>query len=633
MNEQEKRCHGHFKKMFDHQWGLNQKYRDQYDDDLEYYVGNRDEAAYPLQYKLTFPQLLPRVLSMLSKMLEHIYQGGSKDLVSVSPRKKSDIDRAPRVQGLLNFQLENLNAIDQAGSSYMLNMQWMTNALAFGKGITKLYWRKEERIAPLRVQVPTPVFDNVGRLVRIDVKSVLQQAPQIAYDGPYAEVIHNKLCVPHPNYRSIQQMPGFFVVYRKSIQDIAEKVDKGIYLRSALEDIVINSGGSKDPSAGDKSYEGISKSVSLEGIDYGQFSSEYSLPSIDIYEGYSKYIFPEDEVPYEVGSGIKIKGKESEAICHFTESALLKIQKNNYGYRPFFDISCIQHPESYWDLGFIRIGKDIQEQLNTLGNTRYQNAIMSVNQMLKVRADADIPPESLIWKPFGLVPVDDMNDVQPLLVNDMTTSGVFREQEQFFKDTISDMTGLYPYNMGSTPERQEHVGTIYSLQAVGEARTKLLLMTMDYQGFQPFLRYMMLLNTWHLPDDFESRVITNNGTTFTPMFPGDIHPGYDFSVRYTSMEPSLGKQFRAQQLIQYAQMWVQSPYLQQYEFMRAIMELMDLHDPERFLITPQQVAAQQQQALQTKIQLELGKAQLQDAMQARDDQRTIEREVVKGILS
>lgn len=635
LSEREKECLSHFYKMFEHQWNLNEEYRDQYDEDLEYYIGFRHQERYPIFYNMFFPQLLPRILTMLGRMLEQIYQGGTSELVSARPRKASDAERAPRVRGLLNYQLENLNSIDAAGSSYLFNLAWMTNALAWGKGVAKLYWRKEERIAPLRQYVPMPVTDRNGRIMGFDIKSVITQAPQVVYDGPYAEVLHNKLMVPHPNYKNIQLMPGFFVVYRRSLDQIIKNVEKGIYRSDSLEQLKNSfENSSIEPSLGNKSYEAISKSIELEGMDFSTFKSDYSSPGIDIIEGYAKYIFPEDEVPYEVGSGIKIKGKESEGIAHFDEmgKVLFKIQKNTYGFRPFFDISGIMHPESFYDLGIIRMGKDIQDQYNTLANTRHQNAIMSVNQMLKINANSDIPPEALIWKPYGLIPVEDMNDVQPLVVDDMTKGGIFREQEDFFKSTIEDMTGMYRYNMGSTPTRQEHVGTIYSLQAMGESRTKLLLMTMDFQGFQPFLKHMMLLNTWHLPDDFEVRINTQRGDMFSPLFPGDLHPDYDFTVRYTSMEPALGKHFRAQQLIQYAQMWQQSPYLQQHQFMRAILEMLDFHDTDKYLKSPQQVASEQAAMMQQQIQLQLGQMQMQDQMAARDDERTLQREIVKGLL-
>ena len=177
------------------------------------------------------------------------------------------------------------------------------------------------------------------------------------------------------------------------------------------------------------------------------------------------------------------------------------------------------------------------------------------------------------------------------------------------------------------------MGTIYSIQNMGEARTKLLMMTMDHQGFRPFLKHMMLLNTYYLDPKSEIRINTPQGDGFSQMFPGDLHPEFDFQRRYTSMEPALGKHFRSQQLMQYAQMWAQSPYLQQHQFMKAIFELMDFQDGDRFIKSPEQVQQEQQQMMQQQIQLKALEMQGQNALAAEQDERTLQRDLVKGIMS
>lgn len=636
MNSDDMVAFKHFIAAYKDQWDLNDYYRKQYDDDLEYYLGYRDASQYPMDFNMTFNKLLPRVMTVLSRMMDQIYQSPSHNIVSARPRKRADVPRAPRAEGLINFQLENLNSIDQPGGSYAFNFQWMFNAVTWGKGISKLYWRKEERITPQRISMPIPVTDNYGNVIDIDVQPVLITAPQIAYDGPYAEVLHNKNFVPHPYYKNIQEMPFVFCVYTRSVDYLKRMADRGVFRN------VDKLGGNdkiRPPfsmSETHASAERYAKSIGIDGVvSTEELRSDRMAPEVDVVEGYGKYIFPEDEVPYEIGSGLQIKGYESEAIVHIGNyKTILSIQKNEYGSRPFFSIGGYHHPELFWDLGLIKLGKAVQEQVNNLGNTRYQNALMLVNQMLKVRMDADIDPEYLIWKPFGVVPVEEMGDVEPLVVPDASQTGAFREQEQFFEEVLEDITGMYRYNMGSTPERQEHVGTIYSLQSMGEARTKLLLMTMDYQGFQPFLRHMMTLNTWHLPMEFEARVLGMNGEEeYTPIFPEDVHPEYDFSMRYTAMEPALGKQFRAQQLIQYAQMWAETPYLQQHQFMKSILELLDFKDPEKYLYTEEQVQQQQMQQMQQMVAAEMMQHQLRESEADNQFQRDSAESIIKGLLS
>lgn len=596
----------YFLPSYKRQYDLNSYARRNYDEDLEYYTSYRPSTRYPLAYSESFNKLLPKIMTILSRFMDQLYQAGTGDLVSVRPRKRQDVERAPRIQGLLNQQLENLNDIDSHGGSYLFNFQWMFNALTFGKGVAKLYWRREERIAPRRQYMPVPKMDRQGRIVGVDFKSRVIQEPQLVYNGPYAEIIHNKLFVPDPFYRDIQKMPFVFCVYSKPVDHLKKMQDKGIYRNVGKigwpSGSLPNSSGNES-SMGSDSFERFSKSIVIEGANYySEDDLERKSPNVDIIEGYGKYIFPEDDVPYEIGSGIKIKGPETEAIIHIGNyKEVLRLEKNLYGVRPFFDIGAYYHPEMYWDIGLIRLGKGIQEQYNNLGNLRMQNAMMLVNQMLKVQRDSDLSPEALIWKPFGILPVDSMDEVQALETPDAFQSNVFREQESFFSDALDDILGMYKYGQGGTPDRQEHVGTIMSLQSVGEARTKLLLMTMDHTGFRPLLKHIMRLNMFHLPDDYEAKVNTPQGMGFSPLFPGDIHVEYDFSARYTGMEPALGKQYRAQQLIQLSQLWQQSPYLQHQQFMKAVMELMDFQDSDKYVKTPEQVAQERQQAMQAQM--------------------------------
>jgi hypothetical protein len=521
-----------------------------------------------------------------------------------------------------------------SGGSYLFNFEWMFNALTFGKGICKLLWKKEERVAPQRITIPVPRFAPNGQLMGMEPMEILRELPQIVYDGPYAEVVHNKLFVPDVRYKNIQKMPFCGQIYQRSLDYIQGMKEKGIWKN--IDELGWSASGHAGANiTGIDSGEKYARSIDIEGVTYtDEFLSDYSTANVDILEMYGRYIFPEDDTPYEVGSGYKIKGKESDAIAHIGNyKTLLSIQKNTYGRKPYFDISAYMHPELYWDIGIIRLGKDIQRQVDNLGNARFQNAIQLVNQMLKVRIDADIPQESLIWKPFGIIPVEDMDDVQPLIQPDVSQSNVFREQEEFFDATLSDMTGMYPYGMGQTPPRQEYVGTMYSLQSMGEARTKLLLMTMDHQGFQPFLRYMMTLNGWHLPSNFEFRI--GDGAKqqeFGQMFAGDIHPEYDFTARYTSMEPALGKQMRANQLIQYAQMWQGSPYLQQQQFMKAILEMLDFSDTDRYLRDDQQVQQMQQAQQQQQMQMQMAGMAMQGQQAQQQQEGELIRDVVKSLL-
>ncbi|MFX0194533.1 MAG: hypothetical protein ACFFCW_00300 [Candidatus Hodarchaeota archaeon] len=601
MNQRDERIFKHFMERYKFHWDKNQYYRTNHDENLEYYRGYRNTADYPLAYNENFNRILPIIYTILSRYMDQLYQGSN--IVSVKPRKRKDIERAKAVEGVLNFQLETLNDIDTQGGSYLTMYKWFFNTLTFGKGIAKIYWRKEERISPKRIALPMPNFDRFGNFQGYQIIDHVSQEMQMVYNGPYVEVVHNKLFLPHPEYKDIQKMPQLFTVYRRSIDEIKRLADKGIYKN--IHELGITGLGSASHQSMD-SREKFVKSLEIESAFQTEDSeSEHKSPDVDIVECYGRAIL--EDAPYEVGTGLKIKGREEEIIVHIGNyKTILSLQKNTYGMRPFFDMGNYYHPELYWDLGMVELTKGIQEQVDNLANLRIQNAMMLINQMLKVNVHADIDPEALVWKPFGIVPVDDMADVEPLAIPDFN-SNLFREQEQFYQDTIHDLMGMYPYNMGQTPQRQERVGVVYGIQAMGEARAKLMLMSSDYLGIRPLLKYMMILNTFHLPSGFEYRIGAYDQHQFGNIFGQDIHPDFDFAARYTAMEPALGKQARMERLIQLAGMWKDNPWINQYQWNKTLMELGDIREADYLLKSPQQFQQEQQQMAKMQMMAEQAK--------------------------
>lgn len=607
MNKRDEALFSHFMERYKYHWDANQYYRTEHDICLEYYRGYRNRVDYPLAYNENFNRILPIIHTILSRFMDQLYQ--SSNIVSVKPRKSADVQRAKAAEGVLNYQLETLNDIDVQGGSYLTMMKWFFNALTYGKGIVKAYWRKEERISPKRMALPVPNFDRLGNFQGYDTIDHISQVMQTVYDGPYIEVLHNKLFLPHPEYKDIQKMPQVFIVYKRPLDEVKRMADRGIY-KNINELGAPGIGGASHHTS--DSREGVAHSLSIESAFQTEDSdSDRKSPEVEIIEGYGKAILKEE--PYTIGSGYQIKGREEEVIIHIgNHKTILSLQRNQYGIRPLFDLGAYHHPELYWDLGLVTLTKGIQNQVNNLANLRIQNVMMQINAMLKVNVNADIDPEALVWKPFGIIPVDDMEDVQPLVVPDYS-SNMFMEQEKFYENTIQDIMGMYSYNLGQTPQRQERVGVVHSIQSMGEARAKLMLMSMDYLGIRPLLKYMMVLNTFHLPSGFEFRIGASDSQQqqFGNVFGDDLHSDFDFAARYTSMEPALGKQARAQQLVQMAGMWKDSPWINQYQYTKLMMELLDIRETESLLKTPQQFAQEMQQKQQAMMMAQQKQQQLE----------------------
>jgi len=604
MTKRQKEAYSYFYESYQLLKDLNQPYRDKFDTYDEFYRGYREDSDYPFAYNYSYHKIIPIIYTVLSRVMGHLYQ--NTDIAVVKPRHAQDIERADVISGVLNYQLNNMNNVDFQGGSYMVFFQWFLSALIHGKGIVKAYWRKEERSMPRRKEIPIPKIEN-GQVVGTDFYEVWVEEPTSVYDAPYIENLPVRQFMPDPEYRSIQEMPVVAHVYKKSMNWLKKMAEIGTFNKNANNVGKLSSDYHRSKSQARsghgtsiewEEFQGVFRDIedafTIEEIE----NDRHKGNNIDIIDCYGKYKLGEGKTV--VGEGLTFAAPEEEVVCTIANyETAVRLEPVQYGMKPFFDVGAHINPHRYWDIGMLELVKDVLEMYDNIANLRAHNSMMQVNTMIKVMSDSDIDPRSLVWKPFGIIPVESMNDIELLSPPDYT-GHTFNEQIQFFESVIQDVTGIYDYAKGVTPSRQEHVGTISSLQQVAENRIKLLILTMDYMGIRPLLKYMMMLNTHHLPSGFEFRITDAvEGEQFKKVWGSDLHVDYDFEARYAALEPALTKENRIATLMQYSQMWAQDPSVNQYEFKKAVLEMMDMVNPEKFLKDPkvvQQEMQQQQQA-------------------------------------
>ena len=131
-------------------------------------------------------------------------------------------------------------------------------------------------------------------------------------------------------------MPAAFLVYKRPVDYIKQKVEEGIYRKKALKELGKQKSGASHLRT--DSEEATYKSLDIEGaLTQAAIEDKRKSPDVDIVEAYAKLIFEDN--PYDIDTGIKIKGREEEAIVHIGNyNTILSIQRNHYAVRPIFDI-------------------------------------------------------------------------------------------------------------------------------------------------------------------------------------------------------------------------------------------------------------------------------------------------------
>lgn len=90
----------------------------------------------------------------------------------------------------------------------------------------------------------------------------------------------------------------------------------------------------------------------------------------------------------------------------------------------------------WYGMGLIEPVISLINQLVTVRRQRLDNITLILNRMWKVKASADIDPTKLVASPNGIVLVDEMTDIEPLEVNDVTSSS-FQDANQILSDIFA----------------------------------------------------------------------------------------------------------------------------------------------------------------------------------------------------
>ena len=104
--------------------------------------------------------------------------------------------------------------------------------------------------------------------------------------------------------------------------------------------------------------------------------------------------------------------------------------------RPLIKVCFCKVPGEWYGIGLIEPVMSLINQLTTVRRQRLDNITLILNRMWKVRSTADINPTKLIATPNGIILVDNMDDVMPLDVQDVTQSS-FQDCNQILSDIFS----------------------------------------------------------------------------------------------------------------------------------------------------------------------------------------------------
>jgi hypothetical protein len=285
----------------------------------------------------------------------------------------------------------------------------------------------------------------------------------------------------------------------------------------------------------------------------------------------------------------------------------------------------------------------LQKEINTQRNQRIDNVALVVNCMWKRRNGATLEESQLISRPGGIIDVDQMDDLQPIIFNDMTGSSV-REDQITIKeaeDTLGSPAAFQGIDSGENNTATEI--TSRNSNASIRIDVKMLIST------APWERIFSLMDMNNQQLITNKRVIEMFGAEgaarWREIGPLDII-GFerDYTLANARVDPTANKEIRRQQLWNSIVEGKKVGLTLDYEALTVEwLKTMDFPNPTKYKLTPQQIqeqareAAQQQAAAaqeqqQTKIEQEQANQQRQMQQQQINQQSEMQSKMVDFVM-
>lgn len=170
--------------------------------------------------------------------------------------------------------------------------------------------------------------------------------------------------------------------------------------------------------------------------------------------------------------------------------------------RPLIKVNFCKVPGEWYGIGLIEPVMSLINQLTTVRRQRLDNITLILNRMWKVKSTADIDPTKLIATPNGVILVDDMGDVMPLEVPDVTQSS-YQDCNQILNDIFA---ATVPQALTGSIDDMKGTGSI----GVGAVRANIsqalekfatAAKSIEDEGIKPMLKLCYALDLQYLNTD------------------------------------------------------------------------------------------------------------------------------------
>lgn len=571
-------------------------------DAYDLYRGSADD---PLQRDGRSRVRSSDVMDMIEWLMPSLMRAffGSKKCISVEPIGGEDIEKAEKLQKLLNWQF-----VDKA-DGFRVGHEWIKASLVYGIAPAKVTWQEtyvrqgfafpeltEPEFEVLRHDSTVETLnvgsvETKGRLVEPMANSVnfgiqpyeleeyrvykdIRGEKKLkTFSGPLVEVIPPEDFFCDPEARDIAE--ARFAIHRvkRTISYLKERERDGIYsnVDTVVERTTVGS-------TYDDNDEASLRAMAGDRYSYNSARNDMqkARQKVDVWEWWGLL-------------DVEEKGIAEPYLVVMANDTIIRMEKNPYAHgeppfeiaRPVLDIFSLKGISMVDLVGeYQKVKTALMRQ--TLDNISFQN-----NQMWEVDENAGVDIDSLANPRPGLIIMTDKPGGVRQIAPPPLEAGVYHTME-FIQSQLEQRTGITRYNQGlDSKSLNKTASGISAIMSASSQRIELIARVLSETGFRRLYKKMLLLNQQFIDQDIVIRVYGEP----LEISPDDLAGNFDVIVDIggaTNKEEQEVTQLMT--IMNYSQMLLQIGVMQPkniYEVAKKILETWGKTDYDKYLTDPE----------------------------------------------
>ena len=402
-----------------------------------------------------------------------------KPIVEYKPREEMDNFSSEIHTALFKYWWDKDAAFEKVVS-------WIKNALIYGTGVAKIYWKTIEKEVTSYELGPDgkPLIDEDGEF--ITNKETIQY-----FDDPCLEVVNMYDFFLDPEAQNIQDAQWVIHRYYKSLDELEQA---GYYKNLKRLKRYISSKIEKSP-----------EETERKELAFGH-SGEYdeTVDNIEIWEMWDK-----DGLTVMAAGEVVIREQENPFW---------------HGKKPFISLNDSIVPQEFYGKGEIEPVIKLQHALNTVQNQIIDNRTQVLMNMWKITGE-NVDESELIYRPNGVIHLsNEYEKVEPIIPPDLT--GNAQKDVSLIKSDIQQALGIYDYTKGAETGVNKTATGIGLVQEAANARFKHKIQLLE-EAIKEVGEMVLALYQQFITDEKVIRVVGKKGEEFIRVLPKDIAGEYD----------------------------------------------------------------------------------------------------------